>query len=360
MYRINRKLPLNGYSDSTRNSTMIRLILFSQPELHITMTDWMLSVAIDTEKLEYNAVLKESDRCIREDENAVMKNVTIPQKGIESLAEVAMNPTFMTLKDEEITYNFTLDGIDYHIDIQSVAGRFDHSSNAFMETMNNGIIKSTKGSFVTGLDMIYKAIRPTLVLEHHFPSPEKLKAYIERWNTLKDYVNQERALDKLYRELCPNNRCIEDILIKCSALNDFYSTNIFKVHNVAQHYMNMNIDSRLAKNDLSLVGDLSRVKINEKSFCFYSFASKYCSHHRPDVYPIYDSYVHMTLDYFKKRDHFSTYKSSELKDYETYCNIIQSFKSFYNLDSFSVKDLDKYLWQLGKDAFNPYEQDFMI
>lgn len=145
MYRINRNL--------------VRLTLTSMPELHLPMTDWILNVVIDTETLEYNAILKESNRLDLEDENAVEANVTIPAKGIESLATVAMNPAFMTLKDEEIFPNtFILDGIDYHIDIQSAAGRFDHSSNCFMDTMDNGIIESTKGSFVTGLDLIFKAL----------------------------------------------------------------------------------------------------------------------------------------------------------------------------------------------------------
>lgn len=187
------------------------------------------------------------------------------------------------------------------------------------------------------------------ILTSHHPCPAEVNEYIQKWDGLDDYVNQERALDKLFLELCPQNNCIEDILIKCSALNDFYSTNIFKVHNVAQHYLHIDIDKRLAK------GDLAHITINGKPFYFYSFASKYCSHHCPNIYPIYDSYVHQLLNYFKKRDHFCQYTNDKLKEYPSYCNIILSFRKFYGLESFTVKEIDKYLWQLGKEAFNRYK-----
>lgn len=193
------------------------------------------------------------------------------------------------------------------------------------------------------------------ILKSHKPCPDEVKEYILKWGELDDYVNQEKALDKLFLELCKDNMSIENILIKCSALNDFYSTNIFKVHNVAQHYLHQNIDERLANGDLSLVSDLARIEINGKPFYFYSFASKYCSHHRPDLYPIYDSYVHKLLKYFRNRDGFTKFKESDLKEYRSYTDIIKSFKKFYGLDYFNVKEIDKYLWQLGKEAFNKYK-----
>ena len=193
------------------------------------------------------------------------------------------------------------------------------------------------------------------VLLGHVPSPQEVAEYEQKWNTLADYVNQENALNKLFFNLCPENKDMSDILIKCSSLNDFYSTNIFKVHNVAKHFLNQKIDERLAVGDLNLVMDLANIEINGKRFFFYSFATKYCSHHRPDIYPIYDSYVNKLLKYFRNRDGFMAFKESNLKEYISYYNIIQSFKSFYGLQAFSVKQIDKYLWQLGKEAFNRYK-----
>lgn len=193
------------------------------------------------------------------------------------------------------------------------------------------------------------------ILDSHKPCIDEINEYIQKWDGLTDYVNQERALDKLFLNLCKENKTIEDILIKCSALNDFYSTNIFKIHNVAQHYIRLNIDERLKVGDLTLVGDLADVVVNGKHFNFYSFASKYCSHHRPDIYPIYDSYVHKLLKYFRDRDHFCKFKDCNLKNYQCYTEVIFALKSFYGLEVFSIKEIDKYLWQLGKEAFNRFQ-----
>lgn len=192
-------------------------------------------------------------------------------------------------------------------------------------------------------------------LEKHPPTCEEVERYIRKWNELEDYVNQEKALDKLFMQICRENQCIEDILIKCSALNDFYSTNIFKVHHVAQHYLKHNIDQRLETGDLTLVEDLTAIPINGKMHRFYSFATKYCSHHRPDIYPIYDNYVHKLLMYFREKGYVKFKTGNDLKDYQKYTDIIKSLKKKdKQLDKFTVKEIDKYLWQLGKEAFNPY------
>ena len=84
---------------------------------------------------------------------------------------------------------------------------------------------------------------------------------------------------------------------------------------------------------------------------FYSFATKYCSRHCPDDYPIYDSFVGKMLMHFKRVDGFSIFNKEDLKDYSRYKQILQDFQSFYSLDSFTLKKLDVYLWQAGKAYF---------
>ena len=93
----------------------------------------------------------------------------------------------------------------------------------------------------------------------------------------------------------PKNTDITDILLKVSTLNDFYSTNIFSVYPVAKHILSLGIDARLKAGDVTLVNDIKQIAINGTERNFYSFASKYCSHHNPLDYPIYDSYVDVVL-----------------------------------------------------------------
>lgn len=91
--------------------------------------------------------------------------------------------------------------------------------------------------------------------------------------------------------------------------------------------------------------------VNEKEINFYSFATKYCSHHRPDVYPIYDRYVDDVLRYFQRADRFSTIASFNLKDYAQFKQVMDEFSRFYALGDISPWARDKYLWMLGKEYF---------
>lgn len=193
-------------------------------------------------------------------------------------------------------------------------------------------------------------------MEIEKPSKKVVNKYLEKWNDLENYVLQERSLKKLFIKTYPLNNDIDEVLIKVSSLNDFYSTNIFSPFKVAKHIVSLNIDPRLKNNDLKLVNEIAKVKVNEKKeINFYSFATKYCSHHNPNNYPIYDSFVDKLLMHFKKMHKFSAFTKPELKEYAKYNRILSDFKTFYSLEGFSLKEIDKYLWLAGKDYFPKYK-----
>lgn len=191
--------------------------------------------------------------------------------------------------------------------------------------------------------------KPSLNIET--PCPEQVQYYLEAWDKQENYVLQEKALDKLFFETYPNNTDINDILIKASSLNDFYSTNIFSIFAVAKHIHSLNIDKRLRAGDLSLVDDIAEITIGGKSKCFYSFASKYCSHHEPTLFPIYDYYVEKVLIFFRQADKFCDFDDADLKKYPDFMSILNAFQEFYGLSAYNKKDIDRYLWQLGKRYF---------
>lgn len=183
------------------------------------------------------------------------------------------------------------------------------------------------------------------------PSKKEVDRYLKKWDSLENYVLQEDSLNKLFFKTYPKNDDINDILIKASSLNDFYSTNIFSIFPVAKHILKLDIDTRLENGDTTLVNDIAKLKINGVEKNFYSFATKYCSHHFPEVFPIYDSFVEKCLMYFYKKDKFYNFKKEDLKDYTKFKNILIYFKKYYNIDNYNLKDIDRYLWQLGKDYF---------
>ena len=190
------------------------------------------------------------------------------------------------------------------------------------------------------------------------PCKNEVERYLKKWKKLENYVLQEKALDKLFFETYPNNYDMNDILIKASSLNDFYSTNIFSIFSVAKHIHKLNIDTRLKNKDETLVNDIAFIKVNNKRINFYSFATKYCSHHNPMDYPIYDRYVERILIYFKNIDKFAEFSRKDLKDYRKFKETLLKFRKFYNIEEYSLKDIDRYIWQLGKEKFpNHYKRN---
>jgi len=183
------------------------------------------------------------------------------------------------------------------------------------------------------------------------PCADEVEKYLREWDKLEGYPEQEAALDDLFLRHCPQNKALSDILLKCAALNTFYSTNIYSITPVARHILELDIDQRLSAGDLKLVDEVQRVTIGGKEMHFYSFATKYCSHHQPGAFPIFDSYVEKMLCYFRDVDGFFGFRDNELKNYPFFKSVLMRFQAAYGLEKYSVKDIDKYLWQLGKTYF---------
>ena len=120
----------------------------------------------------------------------------------------------------------------------------------------------------------------------------------------------------MFQKIYPYCNELKEVIIKCSVLNDFYSTNIFKVFPVAKHIIEIeNINERLAAGDPTLVDEIANVKLgeNDKEKYLYSFATKFCSHHNEEAYPIYDSYENSMLKYFRNKKKLN-FKNEELKN----------------------------------------------
>ena len=188
----------------------------------------------------------------------------------------------------------------------------------------------------------------------NIPSPNEkiMEEYLDKWDNLEEhYVWQESSLYKLFHEVYKYNTDLNEILIKCSCLNDFYSTNIFSIYPVAKKIFELKIDKRLNEGDPTLVNDIAHITINDKDKFFYSFATKYCSHHNNIEFPIYDFFVDRMLMYFKTKDKFASFKQADLKDYAKFKKILIDFKKYYNIDEYNLRDIDKYLWIAGKEYF---------
>lgn len=224
---------------------------------------------------------------------------------------------------------------------------------ALLEQNSEGNVKQNLNGYVNALRRFHE-----FVIDIKSPCKEELLCYFDKWMGLTKYQNQEKAIDQLFSSY-PKNSRIEDVLLKSTVLNDFYSTQIFDIYPVAEKIIALKIDIRLREGDLALVDEISKIRhSNNKVIEHISFASKYCSHHRPDVYPIYDFYVNKILCYFRRKDHFYPFKEEQLKQYTVFHNVIEAFRKYYGLEEYGLKLVDKYLWLLGKEYFpRKYKSD---
>jgi len=180
--------------------------------------------------------------------------------------------------------------------------------------------------------------------EVEIPTVELVKKYNSR-------TVEEEVLSELFGKY-PENHSLRDVLIKSTALDSLYSTNIYAIVGVARRIVEANIDDELRKGATEVVEKIARVEVGGKIRTNYSFASKYCHWHQPEMYPIYDSYVDQLLWAYHVQHKFETFKQADLRYYPRYKEIIESFRKSYNLTQFGFKDLDKFLWGYGREYAN--------
>lgn len=180
------------------------------------------------------------------------------------------------------------------------------------------------------------------------PTPKMVNEYVQEFEA-EEYV-ADRALSKLFATF-PANDQRDDILLKVTALNSLYYTNIFAVGQVAEHIFGLKIDPKLKSHSLEVVNEIAVLSIKGKARRNYSFATKYCSWHAPETYPIYDSYVERLLWAYQSTDAFASFKRADMQDYPKYKNIIENFQEHYGLSEYGFKRLDEFLWLYGKECF---------
>jgi len=175
-----------------------------------------------------------------------------------------------------------------------------------------------------------------------------------------DINDPDPALFELFSKY-PRNTDLKHVLLKVVTLNVLYSTMIRvyskitpTIYDVAHHIVEIGeeIDSGLEAGSPDIVLKISKLKKGEKAFYNYSFATKYCSFHRPESYPIYDAHVDEYLRQLRNRDKhaqggFRQFKNQELWDYPIFRGLVNEFREHYRLQEFTYKQIDAFLYLEG-------------
>jgi hypothetical protein len=169
----------------------------------------------------------------------------------------------------------------------------------------------------------------------------------------------EDALRELFGQY-PRNTEPAHVLLKVTTLNTLYSTQI-RLYNpryptlleVTKHIVDLHIDSYLELGDAEAVNRISKMEISPKAIRYnYSFATKYCSWHDQNAYPIYDNRVYLYLCHLMKHKCLDRFPQKDWYDYSKFKGMIEGFQKRYGLGSFSFKDIDKFLFQQGLMLFS--------
>lgn len=199
-------------------------------------------------------------------------------------------------------------------------------------------------------------------------SEEIINSYIERFKTAE--CLKEQVLEDVFSHKTNNN--LESVLKKVTLLNSFYSTQLFnnsasnvgKKHqadivSMARHIADEEeFDKWLSSDDWKenlkavnyIAFDSSDHIQRDVIHASLSFASKYCSWHYPEKYPIIDSISKGMLYYINRSKELVEEKVTRdsLNNYKLFCDLFDALKHQLD-DRYSVKELDMFLWQYGKD-----------
>ena len=137
------------------------------------------------------------------------------------------------------------------------------------------------------------------------------------------------------------------VLVKVAVLNSLYSTHIFAVRDVALSILDADVDPLLDQGSPDVLPVLAEHLIRGRRRNNFSFATKYAHWHRPDVYPIYDSFVAQQLLAYRRQDKFAAFRSQELRT-PRFVAIYGDFRRFYGLEQCSLREIDKWLWRQGR------------
>ena len=171
---------------------------------------------------------------------------------------------------------------------------------------------------------------------------------LSAWKTLlPDYALQETVLKDVFKQY-PNNTTLAEVILKVNLLNAFYSTGILDVVTVATHITNVNnVDARIQSGDDTVVRDIANVfhESKNKAVNHFSFATKYCSFHQPQKFPIFDSFIAECFSQLSKNKYFQKkFPKNTIRN--SYFDFKFFYDEFINKEALpkDYKEVDRYLW----------------
>lgn len=180
------------------------------------------------------------------------------------------------------------------------------------------------------------------------PTKELVWEYVARFDRDPNLQAADRALKAVFSRW-PQNVEPSEVLMKVALVNALYSTNLLAIFPMAAQIRRLDIDRDLSAGNLDLVDQIARLELENGSRRHYSFATKYCSWHAPDRYPIYDSLVEGQLWQYRNSYRFAEFRRQALQDYPTFVDVVVAFQRHFALEELPFRAIDKFLWLSAHD-----------
>lgn len=167
------------------------------------------------------------------------------------------------------------------------------------------------------------------------------------------YELADRVL-RLVFEGNPTNTNDADVLRKVVLLNALYATSIYDVFRMAHHVhrLGAKLDAWIATGSPQAVSRVRRGHgIRTSSGVdrdFYSFATKYASWHRPEVYPMYDKYVATAIRRIRRWLGMPSLSAGELRRFRRFRRALDELHDAVEWPTPGYKEFDQGLWVLGQ------------
>lgn len=179
-------------------------------------------------------------------------------------------------------------------------------------------------------------------------SNNEMQRYLAEWDS-KGYADIDASI---FAVISANQgHDLDHVRAKVAIIRAKYHPGVIDVEVMARHISDVaNVQERLNGGDLSLVNDIAQCRMARGQW-YYCFASKYCSFHNPDGFPIYDYFVKKVVwRYINEHSNEGRLPFESLRRYDEF---VSYYKRMIRESALTggYKNIDKYLWQLGKKLF---------
>ena len=175
---------------------------------------------------------------------------------------------------------------------------------------------------------------------------EEIKAFNDEES--HDTPSAEPTIQELIRVI-PENKCISHIHAKVILISTLYHARVRDKDYapLTEHIAKINhLDARLDEGDPTVVDEIWHAK--GTSIHYPSFATKFCNWHNQKRYAIYDLNAWESLIAYGKRGDSFHMTERDWSQYADFLAIVKRFQNAYGLTNYSLKDIDKFLWRVGR------------